>query len=500
MQRSVSLIVGSVVLVAAIACPVFGKEYSLKSLKAEVDAAESAAMLRAVFQDYLEHAVDIDVARASQDQWRFLDEPGVRAFAESLYQANADSGRWIYLRGRMASAPLEQIEIGRRLVAMHPEVPWGFRLIVGAYDQYLFADTGEQATRNALAAELPNDLWCFHELAALQPTLPLAGLALFDYHVYRGAWDSAQALFDVARAAGGSWAGENKALLLAAGQGRYDEVLGKVSAGIDTMIAHGAVDPQRRDETIRRHYDGVLRDAKAYDELVRYLAALPGAATDPGVLYDLACYSALAGRSDEAFAHLEGAVEAGWNALDHTQGDPDLASLRGMPRWEALIARLSQAASAVPEGEGVAGAIGDTLSTPAPDWALADVRGDTVRLADLKGSVVVLDFFATWCGPCRMALPVLSRYVHEAKPEGARVYSIDVWEKPFAKAEMLWESEGLGMTLLKGTDDLGTKYGFDGIPFICVVDKAGQIRAKFAGYSDGIDTEIGEVVDRLLEE
>ncbi|MBN1425399.1 TlpA family protein disulfide reductase, partial [Candidatus Fermentibacteria bacterium] len=467
-------------------------------LKADVEAAESAEALREVFREYVLNSADIDAARGAQDQWKSLDEDTMRAFTESLYMTNADSGKWIYLRGRIAPTPGEQIKIGRQLVASRPEWPWGYRLIVAAYEQHLFSGRPDNSFRDTLTTELPNDSWCFHAFRELEPTLPLAQTALFNYHVYQGAWDSAQVIYDEGRAAEGSWADDDRGMLLSAAHGRYAEALEMVSASVDTVIARGYLAPDRRQDTIRRYHTGTLHSARAYDELVRYLGALPGASNDPGILYDMACFSALGGERDQAFDYLEAAIEAGWDGLDHTRNDPDLVCLHGSPRWDELLGLLADAAAPVPSGSDDSSV--NAPSRPAPAWALADAGGDTVRLEDLRGSVVVLDFFATWCGPCRKAMPALSRWVRESKPEGVHVFSIDVWETPFAKAQLLWESQGYGMRLLKGTDDLGKSHGFDGIPHICVIDKAGMIRTEYSGYSEDLDVKLARAVELLLQE
>lgn len=64
---------------------------------------------------------------------------------------------------------------------------------------------------------------------------------------------------------------------------------------------------------------------------------------DPTAHYNLACSLALSGREEEACAGLERAIELGWSDAEHMEGDEDLASLRGKPRFEALLARLKQA-------------------------------------------------------------------------------------------------------------------------------------------------------------
>src|SRR5205823_6546408 len=79
-------------------------------------------------------------------------------------------------------------------------------------------------------------------------------------------------------------------------------------------------------------------------------------------------------------------------------------------------------AAAAQEGGGPAA---ELAGKPAPSFALKDLDGKDVKLADLKGSVVVLDFWATWCGPCVMSLPGLDQINGQVKEAGVKIFAVN---------------------------------------------------------------------------
>ncbi|MDP3114690.1 MAG: redoxin domain-containing protein [Candidatus Cloacimonadaceae bacterium] len=126
------------------------------------------------------------------------------------------------------------------------------------------------------------------------------------------------------------------------------------------------------------------------------------------------------------------------------------------------------------------------VGKPAPDWLLKNLKGYEIALSDYPGSTIILDFWASWCGPCLSAMPLLDEWVKNDMPENVLVFSINVWEDDPLDAIDYWNENDFEMTMLFGDDDLAEAYQFPGIPYICVIDKDGIVRFEELGYSNSL--------------
>jgi thiol-disulfide isomerase/thioredoxin len=143
----------------------------------------------------------------------------------------------------------------------------------------------------------------------------------------------------------------------------------------------------------------------------------------------------------------------------------------------------------------------------APDFALKNLAGKTVRLSDMKGKVVVLDFWATWCGPCKESFPAMQELVNNyaAKKDEVAFFFIDVEGKsvkdPLKKVSDYIRSTPYTFEVLldDAAHPIGKDYHFDAIPAKFVIDKEGFIRfiASNTFNYDDMKTEMKTIIDYL---
>ena len=138
--------------------------------------------------------------------------------------------------------------------------------------------------------------------------------------------------------------------------------------------------------------------------------------------------------------------------------------------------------------------------TPAPDWALPTLTGDTVRLADLRGKVVLIDFFYKSCAPCCAALPFLQSIHEKYKDRGVVMFGIDPIDNP-VKDEMadFLAKRDITYTTLYSDRELPKTYHVVAYPTLFFIDRDGKIAKVQQGYHKTFEESIEEQLQKMLQ-
>lgn len=138
--------------------------------------------------------------------------------------------------------------------------------------------------------------------------------------------------------------------------------------------------------------------------------------------------------------------------------------------------------------------------SPAPDWSLPTLAGDTVRLADLKGKVVLLDFFYKSCAPCCAAMPILQSLHEKYKDKGFVMIGIDPIDDPVEdEMENFLAKRGITYTILFSERELYQTYQIWLFPTLFFLDRQGKIAKVHHGFSKDMEEELETDLVKLLE-
>jgi peroxiredoxin len=143
--------------------------------------------------------------------------------------------------------------------------------------------------------------------------------------------------------------------------------------------------------------------------------------------------------------------------------------------------------------------LADTAS-PAPQFSLASREGKDVSLTQYQGQVVMLNFWASWCGPCRQEMPLLESIYKKYNKLGFVMLGVNV--EPDSKAAIDWLKETpVSFPILFDKDSKVSKlYDVAGMPSTVIIDRAGKVRMLHRGYKPGDENEYLDSIRTLVRE
>lgn len=123
------------------------------------------------------------------------------------------------------------------------------------------------------------------------------------------------------------------------------------------------------------------------------------------------------------------------------------------------------------------------------DFTMKDVEGKDVSLQSYKGKVILLDFWATWCGPCVAGLPKVAEVAAKLKDQGVVFVAVNLGENQKTVEAFLAKKE-LAITVALADQKVGTRFGVNGIPHSVIVGKDGVVRTVHVGFGPGSEKQL----------
>jgi thiol-disulfide isomerase/thioredoxin len=137
------------------------------------------------------------------------------------------------------------------------------------------------------------------------------------------------------------------------------------------------------------------------------------------------------------------------------------------------------------------------VGQPAPTFSGATLAGPPLALTDLRGKVVMLDFWATWCAPCLAEMPALRRLQESRGPRGLAVVGINIEGQGARRAVAdVVQDAGLTFPTVMDEGEIQRRYRVEGVPFVVVIDRVGIVRRIFPGATTAAELE--RAVDQAL--
>jgi thiol-disulfide isomerase/thioredoxin len=142
-----------------------------------------------------------------------------------------------------------------------------------------------------------------------------------------------------------------------------------------------------------------------------------------------------------------------------------------------------------------------TVGEAPPDWLGKTPKGEEIRISERRGKVVLVSFWASWCGFCRSQLPVLEALQQAAGRERMEVVVVNYQEPPRTYRDIVRKLRGLTVTLTHDRDGaISEAFGVTAVPHLFMVDKAGRLGWTYNGHSEAAIPKIEAAVNRLLAE
>lgn len=141
-----------------------------------------------------------------------------------------------------------------------------------------------------------------------------------------------------------------------------------------------------------------------------------------------------------------------------------------------------------------------TVGQPAPDFTLKNMQGENQRLAEQKGQIIVLNFWASWCGPCRKEMPALQALQDKYSDLGVAVWGVNVEQENQAGRDFISEIKVDFPIFFDDSNSISANYQVEAMPTTVLIDRNGDVRYVFKGYRTGYEKKYAKAIKKLIRE
>jgi len=138
--------------------------------------------------------------------------------------------------------------------------------------------------------------------------------------------------------------------------------------------------------------------------------------------------------------------------------------------------------------------------TPAPDFTLKSRSGENLKLSEYRGDVVLINFWASWCGPCRQEMPLLEGIYKKYRDLGFTLLAVNVDEDPSKAEDLLKDIPVTFPVLFDNASKVSKLYKVVAMPSTVIIDRDGNMRFLHKGYLPGYEEKYREQIKELIRE
>ncbi len=458
-----------------------GKTYQHDEFTSSLRKLDTTDQIIPLCKEYIEHSSDQLVMHTALSVWIEEDRESANRYFTEFLRNHPESALAAYYLGTVAEQPVEAIELARMAIRLNPDLIEAYRLLLSVYSKNLFRGAVSDSISQRLQKELPHDEPLLTILLQTDATNSDTLRDLLYYHRYKGEYSQALGILDKGSQLRIPWVTPIEYAQIYSLMSEFQKVKQELDAYIGNSVQSGQVAPEERSNATEGLYTQVLSDTGAYDALIDFFQKKPDSKTDKQILYNLAYVNALKGDIEQAFSYLNHAITAGWDQLDLVTQNSAFAKLHPDSRWESIKTRIQMSWEKNIDRR-KSELVSRKMNRPSPEWSARDLDGATISRESLKGQIIILDFWASWCRPSITSMPILDTWTRSHNAADIQVFSINIWEQNVEQAINFFNNNHFAMKMLIGTERLAADFKVDGIPYICVIDPDGNICFEEKGF------------------